>query len=76
MGRMSGPQRELEMINVMNDDCNLLSYNSTARKELLPAVRKVGRNTYTRFKRSNNALLCSFSKFDSRRESTKVLNGS
>lgn len=76
MGRVSGPQREIEMINVINNDCNLLSYSVMENKELLPAIRKVGRNTYTLFKRSNNPLLCSFNNFGSRRESMKVLDGS
>lgn len=43
---------------------------------MLPAVRKVGKNKYTLLQESNNALLCSFGKFHSRRESTKVLDES
>lgn len=43
MGRISGPQGEIEMINVINNDCNLLSYSFIANKELFPAVRKMGK---------------------------------
>lgn len=73
--RVSGPQREIEMINVINNKCNL-SYILIENKELLPAVRKVGRNTYTLFQGNKNAFLCSLSKFHSRWASTKVLDGS
>lgn len=72
MRRISGPQEEIEMINVINNGCNLLSYSFMANTELLPAVR----NTHTLFQKSNNALLCSFSEFDSRTESTEGLDGS
>lgn len=39
------------MINVIDNDSNLLSYIFIENKELLPAVRKVGRNIYIPYSR-------------------------